>query len=71
MIDRCPGSQKFRHPQPENIRCGFCGHDVEIWTDEIEATCLKCRRSVRRKAGQSCLNWCKFAKECVGWKLRG
>ncbi|MDD5423341.1 MAG: hypothetical protein WC592_08275 [Candidatus Omnitrophota bacterium] len=66
MIFECPGSQKFKHPQPENVTCPFCGKDVEIWTDEAEGTCDNCKNKVRRKEGQNCLDWCKYAKECVG-----
>jgi predicted amidophosphoribosyltransferase len=66
MISNCPGSQRFKQPQPENIKCPFCGADVEIWTDEAEALCPKCRKTTTREEGQSCLDWCKYARECVG-----
>jgi len=65
MIFECPGSQKFKHPEPEMIRCKSCGEEVEIWTDESQAVCPKCRNMVKRDSGQSCLDWCKHAKECV------
>lgn len=68
MIFECPGSQKFRHPQPENIRCPECGEEIEIWTDEHEAVCPKCRKHITREGetAQGCIDWCKHAKECVG-----
>ena len=66
MIDKCPGSQKFSEPQPEFIKCPFCSGEVEIWADEIKAECQSCKRTVLREGGQSCLDWCKYAKECVG-----
>lgn len=66
MISSCPGSQKFKTPEPENITCPHCGEAVEIWTDEVEAVCQRCKNRVGRPAGQSCLDWCKYAKECVG-----
>ncbi len=66
MISNCPGSQKFKQPQPETIKCTSCGEAVEIWTDEIKAVCPKCKNSVMREQGASCLDWCKYAKECVG-----
>ena len=66
MIFNCPGSQKFKQPQPECLKCPFCGEEVEIWTDEVEVRCQKCGKVVARKDGQSCLDWCKYAKECVG-----
>ena len=62
----CPGSKSIRQPQPEYIKCPSCSHEVEIWTDEIKAKCPKCKKTVTREAGLSCLEWCKYAKECVG-----
>ena len=66
MNFKCPGSQKFSQPQPEIIRCLRCGEEVEIWTDEVKARCPKCKDEVTRDSGQSCLDWCRYAKECVG-----
>ena len=69
MIFNCPGSQKFKHPQPEETKCVHCGGAVEIWTDEADAICPKCRKITTRPSGQSCIEWCKHAKECVGGKM--
>ena len=69
MIFNCPGSQKFKHPQPETIKCQHCGQETEIWTDEAEVACQSCKKIIRREEGQSCLDWCKYAKECVGEKI--
>lgn len=69
MIEHCPGAKQFRRPEPEYINCFFCGEEVEIWTDEFQTKCPKCKKTVIRKQGQSCLDWCKAAKECVGDKI--
>ena len=66
MIFNCPGSGRFKGPQAEIVECPFCGEDVEIWSDEAGASCPGCKRTVSRNLGQCCLDWCKFAKECVG-----
>lgn len=67
MIFKCPGAQSFMQPKPENIRCSFCGGEVEIWTDEVNVTCPRCKKTVIREEGhQSCLDWCKYARECAG-----
>jgi len=63
---KCPGAQNFRQPKPENIKCPFCSCDVEIWSDEVKATCPKCKKEFMREGEQSCLDWCKFAKDCLG-----
>jgi HD superfamily phosphohydrolase YqeK len=65
----CPGAQKFRQPEPEIIKCPVCQKEVEIWTDEIQATCANCKNTVMRESGASCLEWCRYAKECVGDKV--
>lgn len=66
MIFECPGSQKFRQPQPEIIKCGYCMTEVEIWTDEVKAKCPSCQRIVCRAERQSCLDWCRHARTCAG-----
>ncbi len=63
----CPGSKLLRQPAPEMFPCPGCGEEVEIWTDEVKGTCLHCGRAVLRDAGaMSCLDWCKYGKDCVG-----
>lgn len=69
MPFECQGSQKFRQPQPEYIKCNSCGEEVEIWTDEVQTTCPKCKAKVTRQEGSSCLDWCKYARECVGDRI--
>lgn len=68
MNFKCPGSQKFSQPQPEIKNCPYCGAEIEIWTDEVKATCPKCKKTVTREQAVSCLDWCKYAKECLGEK---
>ncbi len=62
----CPGAKIIRQPKPEMFDCPSCGEEVEIWTDEVKATCRKCKTVVMRYQDQSCLEWCKLAKDCVG-----
>jgi HD superfamily phosphodiesterase/predicted RNA-binding Zn-ribbon protein involved in translation (DUF1610 family) len=66
VLFNCPGSQKFRQPEPEIIKCPSCGAEIEIWTDEIKARCPRCKEEIMRETGASCLDWCKYAKECAG-----
>lgn len=66
-IDFCPGSKKFKQPHPETIKCPACSYEAEIWTDEFKVTCPKCKEIIMRQVDSaSCLDWCKYAKECVG-----
>jgi HD superfamily phosphodiesterase len=48
------------------IKCPSCSGEIEIWTDELQATCPNCKKTVTREAGASCLDWCSYAKECLG-----
>jgi hypothetical protein len=66
LKNECPGSKEIRHPKPEEITCLHCGTEVEIWSDETETKCKSCGKSVSREIGPTCLDWCAFAKECVG-----
>jgi len=61
-----PGSKEIREPQQEEMKCRHCGADVEIWSDETETKCKSCGQTINRMIGQTCLDWCSFAKECVG-----
>ena len=66
LSKHCPGSVGFVQPKPEIYRCPGCGREVEIWSDEAMANCPVCARTVFRPGMQSCLDWCKHAKDCVG-----
>ena len=64
--NECPGSKEIKEPKPEEIKCRYCGAVVEIWSDETETKCKSCGKVNSRIIGPSCLDWCSFAKECVG-----
>ncbi|GEM_PF-1726241 len=56
----------FAQPKIELVRCPSCGNDAELWTDEADGTCTQCGKVVCRTTTQSCLDWCKYARECLG-----
>ena len=62
----CPGSTVFREPQPTDVRCPHCGGETEIWSDEPMARCMHCGEWITQARGASCIDWCAFAKECIG-----
>ena len=66
MNFKCPGSQKFSQPYPEEKICPFCGKTLEIWSDESKAICSHCQGAFTREMQMGCLSWCRYAKECVG-----
>ena len=65
-LKRCPGSMAFSQPKIELVRCPHCGDTAEVWSDEAEGKCAKCGHAVCRTTTQSCIDWCKYAKECLG-----
>ena len=65
MIDKCPG-QDDRNISAETIKCPSCGNAVEIFSDEIKVKCPKCKNLVCQARLPSCVDWCRFAKECIG-----
>jgi predicted RNA-binding Zn-ribbon protein involved in translation (DUF1610 family) len=66
MILECPGAKFFKQPEPQAVSCPFCSLELEIWTDEIKTICPECNNMITRQQAQSCLDWCKFAKDCIG-----
>lgn len=66
LKNSCPGSKEIKQPKPEDIGCQHCGKVIEIWSDEIEVRCKYCGNITIRPLGVTCLDWCAFAKECIG-----
>ncbi|MFW6137734.1 MAG: HD domain-containing protein [Spirochaetota bacterium] len=67
-MQECPGAKKLKQPFPEIVACPDCGGEVEIWSDELRASCPECGTTVTRYQEMSCLEWCEMARECVGEK---
>jgi hypothetical protein len=64
MTQRCPG-QDTRNLRIEQLRCPKCGYQAEIFSDEIKVKCVKCGNLICRQRLPSCVDWCKFSRECV------
>jgi Zn finger protein HypA/HybF involved in hydrogenase expression len=60
----------MRSWKPEDIfdvKCPFCGAEIEFWKDEPALTCRQCAREVRNpRIDLGCAKWCKAARECLG-----
>ncbi|MBA3065085.1 phosphohydrolase [bacterium] len=65
-MHRCPGTDP-RFLKVEVHKCQ-CGYEVEIFSDEVKAKCPKCKKDVFRENTPSCIDWCKFSRECLGEK---
>ncbi len=65
VLDKCPGTD-LRYVRVEEQPCPKCGYMVEIFSNEIKVVCPKCKTDVYRENIPSCIDWCSYAKECIG-----
>ncbi len=69
MFDSCPGAAQFtRTPTLKIKRCPECGGNVEIFSTDLRVNCDNCGFIIYNDL-ESCIQWCKYAKECVGEEL--
>jgi len=65
MINKCPG-QDSRNLKVETLQCSSCGYRAEIFSDEVKVACPQCKALICRARLPSCVDWCKYARECIG-----
>ena len=65
LIDRCPGSAGIRTPSLTVKKCPRCGEEIEIFSNEVSASCGGCGFLIFNDQA-SCIRWCRYAEECVG-----
>jgi ribosomal protein S27AE len=65
LIDRCPGAANIRTPSLTVKKCPRCGAEIEIFSNEVSASCGSCGLVVYNDQA-SCIRWCRYAEECVG-----
>jgi hypothetical protein len=64
MLNHCPGTANLRTPTLAIKKCPRCGEEVELFSNDISVKC-RCGFEVYNDIA-SCVQWCKYAKECVG-----
>lgn len=62
---KCPGID-IRNLKVEEQLCKKCGYKVEMFSNEIKVICPKCKSDVYRENIPSCIDWCSYAKQCIG-----
>ncbi|MFZ5633332.1 MAG: low molecular weight phosphatase family protein [Bacillota bacterium] len=67
MLNRCPGSLAGT-PTLKIKKCPECGNEVEVFSNEVKVNCEKCGFAVYNDV-ESCIQYCKYAKYCVGEEL--
>jgi len=68
MFDKCPGATHIRTPTIIVKTCPECGNEVEIFSNEMLTRCTKCGFTIYSDL-ESCVQWCKYAVECVGEEM--
>lgn len=68
MFGRCHGADKLRRPTLEVKTCPECENEIEIFSTDKEMACDKCGFVVYNDI-RSCVDWCKYARLCVGDEL--
>ena len=62
----CPGAKNIRETPTLKVKiCPQCGGEIEIFSTDIQVACDVCG-FVAFNDIQSCIRWCKYARECVG-----
>ena len=68
MVMGCPGTFNVKTPTLKIKKCPECGADVELFSIDVSLKCEKCGFTVYNDL-QSCIQWCKYANECVGEEI--
>lgn len=66
MLDGCQG--KPRTPAIIEKTCPNYGAEIEMFSIDTQMACEKCG-FIAYNDTLSCVQWCKFAKKCVGEKM--
>ena len=67
---KCPGQDK-RFWKADDIKqadCPKCGSGVEFFKDDRSRKCEKCGTRFKNPyLDIGCMEWCKYAKECINF----
>ncbi|MDR0469445.1 MAG: hypothetical protein LBH09_05675 [Peptococcaceae bacterium] len=65
MLSGCPGAAMLRGAPSIKIKiCPECGREIEIFSIDTHIVC-ECG-FIAYNDTQSCIQWCAYARECVG-----
>jgi len=65
----CPGQDmgNWKGDSSSEVRCPYCGHEMEFFRDEPTRPCRSCGKAVRNPhLDLGCAKWSKYAKQCLG-----
>ena len=69
ILDTCPGVKDLKTPTLTIKKCPKCGEEVEIFSNDTQVSCETCGFVIYNDT-LSCIQWCNYAKECVGEEKR-
>jgi anaerobic ribonucleoside-triphosphate reductase len=68
MYDKCPGTKTILMPTIKLKTCPQCKEEVEVVSTDLKTKCPKCGFVIFNDVA-SCVQWCQYARECVGDEL--
>jgi len=68
MLSQCPVAANLRTPTLSIQKCPQCGEEVEIFSNDLKVPCSRCGFVIFNDI-QSCIQWCRYAEECIGPEL--
>ncbi|MDR2502516.1 MAG: hypothetical protein LBC78_04630 [Oscillospiraceae bacterium] len=66
-MNKCPGADRLRDAKIYTKTCPNCGREIELFSILPTATC-ECG-FVAMSDTQSCIKWCRYARDCVGAEI--
>ncbi len=66
ILEGC--QSKSKEISIEERICPQCGHEIEIFSVDTEAACEHCGFVIYNDQ-LSCVQWCKYARQCVGDRM--
>jgi len=67
MFKKCPGLTT-RLLKVKLVKCPNCNYETEMFSDEIKISCPRCKTELYQEKLPSCIEWCTYARECIGEK---
>ena len=65
ILEGCQGKPQVKIMERA---CPQCGHEIEIFSIDTEAVCENCGFVICNDT-LNCVQWCKYARECVGDRM--
>lgn len=67
IFSGCPGAQNIKTPTITEKICPECGREIELFSIDLSVQC-ECGFTAYNDT-QSCIQWCKHARLCVGEEI--